>query len=771
MIKRKNGSAMIYVILMLAVLFIVSVGVMQITLASLKQSNNFYQKNQAYYYVDSSTDKILYFIDIIGDEARNYANNYCYTPSGAPNLDNEEVKNVYENYLSNKDRTQYENAIRNIFKREYSKYIDEFFKGQKELSREIKVGDNVVNISGYWTNWKNEIIRQINNNKAEVNFSLFRELNENSEEYKKIFKEDIEKDKLSNYNSNQYPIETLIVNVRLKDNGTQRYMITTFEFNPFKGKDFSNQNKKIQRGFNRILDYALISGRNIIVANGQNTLTVKGDIYAKGTGNYSDENKPYDFYGGVLVGIDSNALDSIKNGASVNRSNLEFVSSKSGQLKVHGNIFTGSIDENKNVISGFVRTVTANSKLEVEGDVYCHSIVIDEKASGSNINIKNAYIADNISLYSKNSNLHVQNELISYETADSQTNYNSSSSIIINDTSSKLKIGGRVVLFGVAFVDELIKENSPFRTLETTAINPNFIIYNYSSEKEKYKGSFSEYLLKNNNSFSINLFESLKALPPKAMGFILDYLYFSKVNNSEYDYNYDMGDSIDFSGDFSNSYFPYFFSANGKLYKYGNSNIDSINSLENIKANVSELKEINGLDVATARYIADEKKKFVVKKLTFKDKGLDSNSFLDYLNEVPEIEIKDDDNKIFIKISKNDITINNLEAYNEYKILLFSSGNIILDSREQTKVYGNVLANGDLVIKGENITIETNKQYSKQLMNYFNKDKKSECKELYKFFAKGITAEEYYEQEIYAGLEEKAKTNILIKSKRQLVIK
>lgn len=185
---KKKGSAMIYVILMLAVLFTVSIGVMQITLASLKQSSSFYQKNQAYYYADSSTDKILYFLDIIADEARNKANQYCYTPSGSPNLDTPEIKNIYENYLSNNDKSQYEENIRAVFKEKYTEYLDKFFNGEIDINKEVNVGDNTITISGKWINWKNQIKNQISNSVSDVDFNLFREMDENGEEFKKYLK-------------------------------------------------------------------------------------------------------------------------------------------------------------------------------------------------------------------------------------------------------------------------------------------------------------------------------------------------------------------------------------------------------------------------------------------------------------------------------------------------------------------------------------------------------------------------------------------------------
>ncbi|MCX7695236.1 MAG: pilus assembly PilX N-terminal domain-containing protein [Caloramator sp.] len=791
--KSKKGSAMIYVILMLAVLFTISIAAMQMTLASLKQSSSFYQKNQAYYYADSSTEKILYFLDAVADEARGYANSYCYTPSGAPNLDNPEIKTIYENFLNDKNKDNYETEIRNIFREKYVEYLDEFFNNNSSYSinKQVKLGENSFTINGTWKDWKNNIKNILVNSDFEVDFKIVRDLEEDSDEYKRIFK-NISKNNLTSYLKSRYPLETLLVKIKLKNSDVQRYMVTTFEFNPFREKAFATENKKIRRGYNGLFDYALISGRNIIIANGNSTLTIKGDIYAKGTGNRIEENKSYENYGGVLVGIDSDAIQNLKsNKVSENPTNIASMDTSSGNLIVEGNIYSGYVDESKNFISGFVRTVTPNSKIEVKqnqngqgGDVWCHSIITDEKAGGSNIKVNNAYIADNVSLYAKNSEINIDNELISYEEANNNTNYNSSSSIVINDTTSKLRIGGRVILFGVAFVDELVKGNNPFKTLETTAINPNFIIYNYKilnndNEDNIYPKTFyNDYYLKDNTNFKINLFEPILNAPiSKSLGFVLDYLYYSKLNNENFDYQYDFGNSIEFNETkISESYFPYFLTANNKIYKLGSGNIESFNDLNTIKSKLTELKQEDGLREDAAKDESRKKKDEILKKIYFKDKELDSNSFLDYLdldflNSFPDKKIEIIGNKTYILIQDGDIEIQDLKNYDGYDVLLYSNGNITLNSSGETKIFGTIISMGDLIVKGKNITIEANKENSKKLLNYYSDDEKEDCQKFYRFTAKGITADDYYEQEIYAGLEEKAKTNILIKSKRQVVIK
>ncbi|WDC83231.1 pilus assembly PilX N-terminal domain-containing protein [Caloramator sp. mosi_1] len=123
--KKKKGSALIFVILIIAVLFTLSIGVMQITLASLRQSTSYYGKNEAFYIADSSMEKILFYLDKVADEARYEANAYCFDASGAVNMQNfeEEYKKLLDGQLT---KEEYEKIIKDEFIRIYKEYIIDF---------------------------------------------------------------------------------------------------------------------------------------------------------------------------------------------------------------------------------------------------------------------------------------------------------------------------------------------------------------------------------------------------------------------------------------------------------------------------------------------------------------------------------------------------------------------------------------------------------------------------------------------------------------------
>lgn len=55
-------------------------------------------------------------------------------------------------------------------------------------------------------------------------------------------------------------------------------------------------------------------------------------------------------------------------------------------------------------------------------------------------------------------------------------------------------------------------------------------------------------------------------------------------------------------------------------------------------------------------------------------------------------------------------------------------------------------------------------------MNYYNIGLANKCNELYRVFAPGTTAEDYYKKDIYSGIKKQnVKTNIDIISKRQMI--
>lgn len=581
--------------------------------------------------------------------------------------------------------------------------------------------------NGNWQGCRDYIINKFypTGNKSslpniDLEFYTFEDFkNSKPTEYNKLF-QSVDESKFFSYpqnvnDSDKLPKETIITKVYLKDSNTLRYMITAFEFNPFDKNEGANLTKKeIKRGYNGILDYAIVTGRNLIVVNGDKTLNITGDIYVKGTGNDNTKNYTSDTYGGILVGMNQSTLDNLQSTSRENRIenlNNEDVPKVKGKIVINGNVYAGGLQRIGNedqVNSGYVRTVVSSSEITITGDLYCNSIVTDETARSSKIDVKNVYISDNISLYGDNSQITVDGDLFSFEKADSPNNFNSSSSIIVDAEDAKLTLNGRVVLFGVAFIDELIDGNNIFKTMETTAINPNYSLYNFNYY-DIYNNYFSNFKLKDATNYNMDMFDTRKSEKNIGKAFILDTLYKSKET---LDFQYNFGTNIidvpNIKAKASDSYFPFFFVSNGRIYMSGNTNITLQNNINTIKDRVTELEEIpNTLERTDAEIYADNKKNDVIEKLKFRHKGIDTaNGFENYLDfsKLTEISIDDPAKKILIITSRDNIKIDDFEKYKDkdYSVLLISEKNIILDCNDpNTSVKGNIICKGDLIIKGD----------------------------------------------------------------------
>ncbi|KRQ88086.1 hypothetical protein ABG79_00253 [Caloramator mitchellensis] len=881
---KRKGSAIIFVVLILSVLFTLSVGIMEISLASLRQSSNYYSRNLAFYYSDVGMEKVLFYIDKIADEARKQANDVCFDSSGGPNLNDIEINSKYTSYMKGElSKEDYEAYMRERFIKEFNTRIVDFFDNRLEISSTIIKNENGnindVQISNKrWNDWYNFIINELNDpdvsQKVTLSFYILNDilkLNNIDEDFKKLIPMNFDKSQFEDLNKDKkgYLKETIFLKVQLKDNNIKRFLLTTIELNPF-GVDYNSinlSNKKIKKGYNGVLDYALIAGKNLFVVNGNNDFIVNGDIYARGTGNKLSELKSFENYGGILIGTDNDTKQNLTSSkASVNTLlGTENINTARGKMILNGNAYLGDLSivdgatevNDKYVLnSGFIRVINQDSQLNINGDIYCHSIVTDDTAEGASINITgNAYIADNVSIYGTDSKIKIDKDLIAFETADgnayletnenntytsdtNNSNYTGSSSIVINDDTGSIEIGKNIVLFGTAYVADFKKkddQNKSYRTLETAAINPNFIAYNYLIDeiqignnilKWKTDGTsdYDTYILQNEESTEVSMFNTDKSANglsffDRTLGFILHYLVGQKIYPEIYDYQYNLAtnenggsiikmNNIKVSNSGETSYFPFLLSADGKLYSMENiynkySSIDSnapeeqknyAEDLQIIKNELNNTFKVFGTEgdipnpanikANLIRDIVIPTKKQVVNKLLFKDKGLDSTKFEDYLDfeNTPNIEIVDKNNKIFIKVTSDDIEIDlakykynadNLDL-DQYQVLIVSKKNITIknSSTDSKTIKGNIIAGENVIVEGGNIDLSADIGTSLKLMNYFNAGENyDDCLKLYRFFAKGTLPTKIYEKDIYTGFKETVKSNIKVLKKRQILIK
>ncbi|MCX7884426.1 MAG: pilus assembly PilX N-terminal domain-containing protein [Caloramator sp.] len=774
--KKKKGSAMIFVILIIVVLFTLSLGLMEITLSSLRQSASYKNKNEAFYYADAATNIIINYMNSLGNAAKNAVNEYCFTPSGEPNLEDERIKEAYE-------KDNFEEEMKIIF-RDY--YVDKLTKYLKnEITLPIKAGTMDLPADLKWEDIKgkiNEDIAKMASSDINITYQFYSDFDNN------LFQSIKDHSRLF-YKNDKGLVDSLIVKTSLNSKKVERILFTNFTFTPFKEVSEKINTKVEKKGYNPLLDYCILTNKNLLIINGDNRAYIDGDVYVRGSGNELNENAPYNKYGGIIAGINKSTANGI-NESSVNRSNFNIIDNIRGNLIVNGMAVVGGIEEKEGIIngedkdkyylnSGYIRTSAPNSKITIEKDTYCNSVVTDEEANNSSMNFNgNLYISDNISLYAENKNnnsIYIKKDLISFEQSNDDTNFNNSSSIVINDDSAKLKIDGKVYLFGTAFIDELKNsDNHIFKTFETTAIAPNFNIYTYKIDGFNYRDYYLDIYNKQDEFSRINMFDVWDTLNKignradvinNAKNYVNLYLSNHISNPEEFDFEINKS-QIELK-DVDRSYYPFLFIANNNQYLNPNYSIKD-----------------------EAEYTADTKKAEIIKKIKFEDKGLkfqirgtgdERFNFLKYYLDFDclsrDIKLINKDKRIYIRLSNDDIDINlnreNVDGkdydLNGYKILIATSKDVTISSNKDTKIYGNIISLGDVVLKGEKIVLEWNKEISKEIMNYYDYSRKDDCNKLYQFFSKGILLQDLYTKEVYIGYPKT--TDILINTRRQIIKK
>ncbi|WAM37059.1 pilus assembly PilX N-terminal domain-containing protein [Caldicellulosiruptor acetigenus] len=658
-IKSKHkGSTLVLTIIFIAVMFVMSVALIEAAMSSLKISKGYYAKNRAYYDAESVFERVVYYLDMVADRARKMADNYVFMESGVLNTQNPDVADILRDYQERENqyyvqymnglisKTDYDSAVAAInqdyqkkvkekFLEKFKEYMNNFFTASGSSNERPAIEFTVSGVTYTVDNWKGasndlySFMKMVDFNNPDVDVEI---------KFDPAVDMNLHMSTLDIENPIDVKMEVI---VNLLKEKTKRILRVDFNIFPYKSSALNFTTRIIKRSFNHILDYTLFAGRNLIVINDSNLFSIKGGkVYVRGTANDVRYSNPSEYFGGILAGITQTQLDNLASSSRVNpidsavKSRIESIIGssgiKSGNIKIESApVFVGYTDINPNAPStpvglrdkyalygGFIKTCAPNSQVAVTDEVYCHSIVTENTAGSSAITInKNAYIMDNVSMYAQNSNIEISGSLIGLGTGDTPYNYNSSSSIVINEDTAKLTIGRNIVLMGVAYVDEIHRTDETgkeklFRMPESSSLIPNFTIYQYFNlpladltdllNTLGLNGSIGAFTTADlfapdyfkpfkvkvspTDEVDVNLYDmdvptvSGFTISPeeRAINFVLHYLTAHVKDPDDFDTPYNMGasnitvggGSINFnpSNPHDTSYFHYFLNANGKLY-------------------------------------------------------------------------------------------------------------------------------------------------------------------------------------------------------------
>ncbi|WP_432665232.1 hypothetical protein R9X47_03065 [Wukongibacter baidiensis] len=196
-----------------------------------------------------------------------------------------------------------------------------------------------------------------------------------------------------------------------------------------------------------------ITTENNLYVTGEN-VEVNGDIYAYGT--IPTDKKDSRNYGGVVVGDKDRKIN--------------------GKVTINGDVVTNS----------YLHTNADNSSININGNVYCNSLVIQDGTSGSTITVGSTSdddysvnTADDIELNGEKARIEINGSYYGFSDGrNSDTAHHESSSIVINSedigTESFLKVTKEIFMGGTVYINLPIED---YQTGESVSIKGNYKAY------------------------------------------------------------------------------------------------------------------------------------------------------------------------------------------------------------------------------------------------------------------------------------------------------
>jgi|GEM_PF-4374015 len=244
----KKGSALIFVILIFSILLTLSVGLLQFSVASYKQSDSFVSKNENFYNGDSAIELTLFILEAFSEKARREAYEYCFK-DGNVNTESPEVKIIYDQYMAqiNDNNPNNDDAAYNAFKENLSKIYIKKYKEYLKTYLVDKADDQLLNLNlqvemlnekieiDYWRQAVeyiyNKILSPIYPN-VDFKILLYNEAIKDLEFSKVLGNQFNSSFEDFNLNSESYPRETIIIRSKDKTDNTKNYILLNCEFKP-----------------------------------------------------------------------------------------------------------------------------------------------------------------------------------------------------------------------------------------------------------------------------------------------------------------------------------------------------------------------------------------------------------------------------------------------------------------------------------------------------------------------------------------------------------
>lgn len=438
--KRKKGSSLLFVVAIMAILFILGTTLLTITASNYKTRISESNKLKNLYTADSGLDVVQNIIVKTAQKAIEVAEESVLEDTEA-----------FENY--EEVNSKFKEEFFNFITLKYWHYISEG-KNSQEL-----IEDQLIKYS-------------IQNSKYVKGFNNSNEITFNDVDINDVIIELVSYDEILNSDTNN--IEKVVVGVtstfenisgELKD---KKIIETKFEITaPNFNKSLSKEDIKVAIDIYPVFDGKIITADGNITFSGQNN--IKGDLWIKGDSEL-EENPAYAFdkyRGGILI--------------------------ENGEFNLTGNISTSRTLHLKDA-----------AVADVDGDVYALNAYVGKSdkigTSSNNIlrieNDRNLIVNNDLALNAKNSKIDLYNFYgINDKTTSDISNLDKamkSSSIIVNDAdgNSTLNISNETYVMGVAYIDT---KDEKYQTGESVAVKGNYLAYSDVLEDYKDKVTLKYY--------------------------------------------------------------------------------------------------------------------------------------------------------------------------------------------------------------------------------------------------------------------------------------
>lgn len=236
---------------------------------------------------------------------------------------------------------------------------------------------------------------------------------------------------------------------------------------------------------NPIYMRAITTESSLVAVGGEVNIQGSGgaatNVYAYG--NLPPDNSSGYGYGGVVAGAEPQIINTL---------GIAGVSAGSGTLNIRGTARTRA----------YVHTVYGadgdSSSINITGDTYCESLQIEDQSENSTIEIgQNLYTYDDIRANGSNGQIIVNGNFYGFMDGGGSSNeYNKSSSIIINDTTSNVEVKGEAYIGGKVYIEYIYVNPEgvriPYKTGESVSIGRNYDGYRRDLSIGKAPGYISD---------------------------------------------------------------------------------------------------------------------------------------------------------------------------------------------------------------------------------------------------------------------------------------